>query len=248
MEIIPRSKWGARTPRSRQTTTWGARTEYVVHYSAGPTTQTPRQIQDYHMNSNGWSDIGYNFLVDKAGRIYEGRGWLVVGAHAPNHNTSGLGVCFIGRDGDDTPAARKAIRWLYDEACRRAGRKLKMLGHRDVYSTSCPGNRLYAWVKAGMPVAGALDPVPAPSKPSSGGDWMEAMVRKLPTLKRGAKGEHVETLQGLLQARSHPEVKIDGDFGPITEKAVKAVQKWGGVAADGIVGPKTWPVLLRVHK
>ncbi|GLZ13160.1 hypothetical protein Acsp04_33950 [Actinomadura sp. NBRC 104425] len=151
MDIIGRAEWGARAPRSRTTTTWSRRTEFIVHYSEGPTTQTPRQIQDHHMDSNGWADIGYNFLVDVMGRIYEGRGWLVVGAHATGHNTSGIGVCMIGRNGDATTAAENAIRWLYDEAVRRAGRSLKKLGHRDVTATSCPGDQLYAWVRAGMP-------------------------------------------------------------------------------------------------
>ncbi|GAA4100516.1 MULTISPECIES: N-acetylmuramoyl-L-alanine amidase [Actinomadura] len=155
MDIISRAEWGARAPRSRTTTTWSRRTEFIVHYSEGPTTQTPRQIQDFHMDSNGWADIGYNFLVDVQGRIYEGRGWLVVGAHAPDHNTSGIGVCMIGRNGDATPAAKNAIRWLYDEAGRRADRSLKKLGHRDVYATTCPGDQLYAWVRAGMP-AGSI--------------------------------------------------------------------------------------------
>ncbi|GGV34297.1 hypothetical protein GCM10010182_67770 [Actinomadura cremea] len=82
---------------------------------------------------------------------------------------------------------------------------------------------------------------------SSASSWMEDIVENLPLLKRGAKGEHVQTLQALLQARSHPEVEMDGDFGPSTETAVKAVQKWGRVTADGEVGPNTWPVLLRVH-
>ncbi|WUI02118.1 peptidoglycan-binding protein [Spirillospora sp. NBC_00431] len=82
---------------------------------------------------------------------------------------------------------------------------------------------------------------------SSASSWMEDMMRDLPLLKRGAKGEHVQSVQALLIARSHPEVKVDGDFGPATEAAVKAVQKWGGVTADGEVGPRTWPVLLRVH-
>ena len=151
MNIISRAKWGARAPRSRSTVTWGQRTEFVVHYSEGPTDQSVRSIQDFHMDGNGWSDIGYNFLVDVQGRIYEGRGWLTVGAHAPGHNASGIGVCMIGRDGDATTAAKNAIRAVYDEARQRARHGLAKRGHRDVYSTSCPGDQLYAWVRAGMP-------------------------------------------------------------------------------------------------
>lgn len=81
----------------------------------------------------------------------------------------------------------------------------------------------------------------------SGGDWMEDMVKKLPMLREGDTGEHVQSLQGLLLARSHPEIEVDGRFDAEVTRAVKAVQKWGGVDDDGIVGPKTWPVLLRVH-
>ncbi|NEA22600.1 peptidoglycan-binding protein [Actinomadura bangladeshensis] len=82
----------------------------------------------------------------------------------------------------------------------------------------------------------------------SGGNWTEDMVKKLPMLSRGDTGEHVQSLQGLLLARSHPEVRMTGKFDAATEKAVRAVQKWGGVDDDGVVGPMTWPVLLRVHK
>lgn len=239
MKIISRKGWNARAPRSRTRASWSQRSEFIVHYSEGPKTQTVRAIQDFHMDGNGWSDIGYNFLVDYKGRIYEGRGWLTVGAHAPGHNTSGIGVCMIGRNGDDTPAAKRAIRWLYDQASKKAGRKLTMLGHKDVYATSCPGTRLHAWVRRGMPVDG------------SSSNWMEDAVNKLPMLAKGAKAtnEHVQTLRGLLLARSHPEIgTVEGPFDATVEKAVKAVQKWGKVDVDGIVGPQTWPVLLRVHK
>ncbi|MGI5323458.1 peptidoglycan-binding protein [Actinomadura nitritigenes] len=81
----------------------------------------------------------------------------------------------------------------------------------------------------------------------NGDDWTEAIVNKLPQVGKGDTGEHVESVQGLLLARSHPEVAVNGRFDDTTEAAVKAVQKWGGVTADGIVGPDTWPVLLRVH-
>ena len=53
----------------------------------------------------------------------------------------------------------------------------------------------------------------------------------------------VRTLQQLLRARNHP-VAIDGIFGPNTEAAVKAFQQSKGLAADGIVGPLTWPKLI----
>ena len=50
----------------------------------------------------------------------------------------------------------------------------------------------------------------------------------------------VRTLQQLLRARNHP-VAVDGIFGPNSEAAVKAFQQSKGLAADGIVGPQTWP-------
>lgn len=89
-------------------------------------------------------------------------------------------------------------------------------------------------------------------RPAYGGgedNWTEVAVKKLPLLKKGMTGEHVQTLRGLLLARSHPEiVTAEGPFDSKVEAAVKAVQKWGKVDVDGIVGPQTWPVLLRVHK
>lgn len=150
MEIIPRAGWGARAPRSANTTSWSNRKTFRVHYSSANKLQTVRAIQDYHMETNGWSDIGYNFLVDYQGRIYHGRGWDVIGAHAAGHNTESIGVCHIGKDGDHTPASLRSIRYLYDLATARGGRALAMGVHRDVNSTDCPGDQLAAWVKAGM--------------------------------------------------------------------------------------------------
>ncbi|KAB2348898.1 peptidoglycan-binding protein [Actinomadura rudentiformis] len=103
-------------------------------------------------------------------------------------------------------------------------------------------------VRSASSIAGYGRPAYSPSSGGTAPNWTETMVKKLPTLKRGAKGEDVQSLQGLLHARSHSEVKIDGVFGASTEKAVRAVQRWGGVLDDGVVGPSTWPVLLRVHK
>lgn len=81
---------------------------------------------------------------------------------------------------------------------------------------------------------------------ASGSDPTEAIVKKLPTLARGAKpGEDMQTLRALLLARSHPEVKtIEGGFDDVVEKAVRALQQWGGIKEDGVVGAATWRILL----
>lgn len=157
MDIVTRREWGARAPDPRPfpQTSWANRTGFVVHYSAADDDQTVRSIQNYQMDSNGWRDIGYNFLVDKDGKVYEGAQgtWFAIGAHVANHNTANIGVCAIGKDSQITDNHKRAIRWLYDEACRRAGKTLAKRYHSGMAgaSTSCPGDNLRAWVQKGMP-------------------------------------------------------------------------------------------------
>ncbi|MEP7203817.1 MAG: peptidoglycan-binding domain-containing protein [Ilumatobacteraceae bacterium] len=61
-----------------------------------------------------------------------------------------------------------------------------------------------------------------------------------PELRRGSEGEWVTYLQQLLEAAGNPPGAIDGDFGPITEAAVRAYQEAHGCVVDGWVGPETW--------
>ncbi len=67
-------------------------------------------------------------------------------------------------------------------------------------------------------------------------------VNRLPTLRFGDRGNSVRILQRLLVAKGYP-IGIDGDFGVLTETAVKAFQSRRGLAADGIVGQRTWRAL-----
>jgi len=62
----------------------------------------------------GWADIGYNFLVDEGGRVYEGRGWDTVGAHVYGHNSRSIGISFIGSFVSRLPnaAGRNAVKQL----------------------------------------------------------------------------------------------------------------------------------------
>ena len=72
---------------------------------------------------------------------------------------------------------------------------------------------------------------------------------KLEVLQKGSEGEQVETLQRILDAMGYDlgsRCPIDGSFGTKTDEAVRAFQKSHGLTVDGIVGAKTWPVLLGV--
>jgi hypothetical protein len=203
MDIVTRAEWGARPPSGPiAMTTWRARTGFVVHYSAANKDQTVRSIQNYQMDHNGWSDIGYNFLVDYHGRIYEGRQgtWLAVGAHVEGHNTENIGVCAIGTDADITTVQMAGVRWLYDEACRRKGSALAKRYHSQYANdprpganvTSCPGDRLRNWVRAGMPVTPPAPP-PAPDEEDDMGNTY--VYGEIPALPDGKINQMVPPIE-----------------------------------------------------
>lgn len=245
MMIITRAEWGARAPRARTHTAWGSRTRFVTHYSGANRNQSVRAIQNYHMDTNGWVDIGYNFLVDRDAHIFEGRGWDVVGAHVANHNTESIGVCHIGQDGDHTEASLRAIRWLYDLATARGGgRALRKNGHRDIGSTDCPGNQLEAWVHAGM-VVDLASPVPPSTAnpllvdgvlgPRTISKWQARMGTPIDG-EISTPSKLVGAVQELLNAKVHAALVVDGigirQDGKVY-KTTRALQDYLGSGTDG---------------
>ncbi|MFI1012690.1 peptidoglycan-binding protein [Streptomyces sp. NPDC020965] len=198
MQIISRAKWGA-TPWNGTPATVGLnrRTEFFVHYDGGsPVSRSGfaimRAIEAAHLGQ-GWAGIGYNFVIDQQGHIYEGRGWHLQGAHCPKHNVTGIGVQIaIGGAQEPSAKALAAARALYEEACRLTGRTLAKRGHKDGIATACPGAKLYQWVRAGMP-AGDYKPAPSPGGPTRPGSSVARNQVTINGLKYGygAKGAHV---------------------------------------------------------
>lgn len=228
MNIVSRSGWGAAPPKFRPSYVAPSRRKFfVVHHSGAPSSQSARDIQHWCMVGRGFADIDYNFLVDQTGKVYEGRGWDVIGAHTVGYNLTGAGVCIIGND-HASDATKRSVRWLYDQYARRAGHSLAIRGHRQLATTgtSCPGDHVYAWVHAGMPVA-----TPATDRPGPPAVMRGPGAR---VLRFGSKGTDVSFLQRFLG------VADDGSFGPKTEAAVKRYQAMKKLTADGVVGPKTW--------
>lgn len=178
--IISRSEWGARA----QVCTPAVATKLVgavLHHTAGSNSystvaEAMRQIrgdQAYHIDGRQWCDLGYNFVVDKWGNIYEGRANSlakpIVGVHAGGFNTGTVGISMLGTYGSapsaaTTEAVAQIIGWRlgqYGVDPRSSmtywtgvGQNSKyqnqnvhlprVFGHRDVAYTSCPGNGGYS--------------------------------------------------------------------------------------------------------
>lgn len=192
IDLVTRAEWGARAPKGAYDTLRSTR-GVKVHYTGGY--ENPkmaddhdlcvsrvRSIQRQHMDGNGWLDIGYTAAACWHRRVFVGRG----PGHLPAANGPGLNsghyavVALVGNSGLVEPTDGlllgiwDAIDWL--RAKGGAGHEVK--GHRDGYSTDCPGGPLYAWVKKGAPgpaapgrpAAGKSRP-PAPRRRGPGGCW-----------------------------------------------------------------------------
>lgn len=110
-----------------------------------------RNIQNYHMNTKGWSDIGYSFLVGEDGAVYEGRGWNNVGAHTSGYNSKSFAAALIGDFTTTEPktAALNAAKNLIKCGVKKGHitSTYRLFGHRDVSKTTCPGDALYDEIK-----------------------------------------------------------------------------------------------------
>ncbi|KMQ95640.1 peptidoglycan-recognition protein precursor [Lasius niger] len=109
-------------------------------------------FKNEHMNNKGWSDIGYNFVIGEDGNVYEGRGWGKKGAHSIPFNSKSIGICIIGNYSNRTPkaAAIQAVAKLITRGVDNGEIKsdYKLLGHRQTWSTACPGDSLYTMIQS----------------------------------------------------------------------------------------------------
>jgi N-acetyl-anhydromuramyl-L-alanine amidase AmpD len=113
-------------------------TEIILHHAAAKEA-SPQQIHQVHLG-NGWVGIGYHYYVRKDGTIYRGRPEDAVGGHATGHNSVAIGICFEGNFEIEqmSEAQKKAGRALVQDVLTRYP-KAKVLRHRDVNATACPG-------------------------------------------------------------------------------------------------------------
>ena len=127
------------TPRSKVL-------EYIViHHTASTAKESVEQIHNFHINNNGWAGIGYHFYIRKDGTIYRGRPEKYVGAHCENYNSVSLGICLEGNFEIEKPT-EKQIQSVTDlvKYLRKKYGNFKLVGHKDLNATACPGQYLYS--------------------------------------------------------------------------------------------------------
>ena len=179
--VVSRTSWGCPDGQgSGWTPQYTAVTHLIVHHSATANTSsdwaaTVRSIWNFHTNDRGWGDVGYNYLIDPNGVIYEGRagGDNVIGAHFSCQNGGTMGVCMLGTftSVSPTPAAltslKRLLAWKAGQrgidplgSAYHPGTRLtlpRISGHRHgnpavpdyaCTTTSCPGDNLYAQLQA----------------------------------------------------------------------------------------------------
>ncbi|CRK88995.1 CLUMA_CG002543, isoform A [Clunio marinus] len=173
ISIVTRNEWSARDPKMVERFT-GTIPFVIIHHSYIPKacydedgcSKAMRKMQDMHQLKNGWNDIGYSFAVGGDGRIYHGRGYNVIGAHSPRYNDKSIGICLIGDwTIEKPPQAMLSATKRFIELSVENGflsPNYKLLGHRQVRNTECPGQRLYeeisSWSHFSNKPAGPDDP------------------------------------------------------------------------------------------
>ena len=199
--VTTRAEWGANASYMSWDPEYASAGHVVVHhtagtnsYSAGQSASIVRGIYYYHAVTLDWGDIGYNFLVDKFGTVFEGRsgsvaapaGKMSIGAHARGVNTGTMGISMMGDYSAVSPSdaqlssVGKMAGWFLKRAGisdvtgwaglhvwtterYQAGSTISMpriLGHRDVGYTTCPGNVGYSKLGAIRAIAKAQGSAP----------------------------------------------------------------------------------------
>ena len=121
----------------------------VVHHTGNPNDDdlSAEQIHWSHL-AQGWSGIGYHFVVRKDGTIEEGRPEWAIGSHAYGENSHSIGIHVCGNFelAEPTPAQIESTSYLIGWLCDKYGlvpTEETVKGHRDLMATACPGENLY---------------------------------------------------------------------------------------------------------
>uniref|UniRef100_A0A1A9UH99 Peptidoglycan recognition protein family domain-containing protein n=1 Tax=Glossina austeni TaxID=7395 RepID=A0A1A9UH99_GLOAU len=155
LTITKREDWYAEPPKNKPKLIMSPAEFVIIHHTEYPLSchfetnclRIIKSLQKHHMYKESYDDIGYNFLIAFDGHIYEGRGWGVQAQHPSAYKFNSIGIACLGNFDDDKPDAvmLQNIENLIDEAIVEGHLQSDyiLLGHRQIKTTSCPGENLY---------------------------------------------------------------------------------------------------------
>uniref|UniRef100_A0AAU1U5J6 FG-GAP-like repeat-containing protein n=1 Tax=Streptomyces sp. NBC_00119 TaxID=2975659 RepID=A0AAU1U5J6_9ACTN len=229
--IISRAQWGADETIVQCPTVYSPSVKaVVVHHEAGNNSYScaqsaamVRSIQAYHVKTQGWGDIGYNFVVDKCGQIFEGSkggvGLPVKARHTLGFNPDTVGISLLGNMETAKPskAALKAIARIagwklglygekpgetatltaeFDNGRYTAGQQAtvpRVTSHQDLMATACPGANLHDQLTALGTLAASTTASASPAASDTNRDGVNDLVAGMP---KGASGGQIAVVPG----------------------------------------------------
>lgn len=158
LKLVSRLEWLAQPPSSPSDPLETPVPYVIISHTATETCKSQAQcvfqvrtIQTFHMESKGWWDIAYNFLVGGDGEVYVGRGWDKEGSHTLGYNKYSIGISFIGTFMNILPTDNQLL------ACKRliergvqlgyVRKDYKLVGARQLQTTQSPGTKLFEELK-----------------------------------------------------------------------------------------------------
>lgn len=171
--VIPRSRWTSSRPlmRSQDPNRGADAMQYVgmitVHHDAlnavGLTSQSAvaRRLDGVRASHvrNGWADIGYHYIIDPAGRVWQGRPVTLQGAHVKDHNPHNLGIMCMGNFNQHSPTREQVAALDAFVASQMVGYRVpvnRVYTHRELTPTACPGSNLQRYMLATRGRSGRL--------------------------------------------------------------------------------------------
>lgn len=159
MELVRRNEWTGVLPKTwllRRAEDFSRLTVHHVGENANANTDRNQIIRDLdgilteHIDRQ-YGDIGYHFVIDAAGRVWEGRSLAFEGAHVSGQNDGNIGVVILGNFDRQALSVRQEtalarLTWILRD--RFGIKPQRVYGHRDLNPTACPGDNLYAALAA----------------------------------------------------------------------------------------------------
>ncbi len=154
LSIIPRIRWASTGTRTGRVNAMNGVNRITLHHEGwntvsfhdvSTTQDRLERIRRNHVNNLGWGDIGYHYIIDRAGRLWEGRPIRYQGAHVGGHNEHNLGIMLLGNFDNQQPTQAQLQAMIQTVQVFRRRYNVpahRVVTHQEITPTACPGRNL----------------------------------------------------------------------------------------------------------